>query len=332
MRSEKVVDAIETHTEGQVCRTVTGGVDLSDLEGDTVDKKTKSFKSQFDWLKEFLIQEPRGHENLVGAVPVGSDRADVGLIFFDTTAYLESCGDGVIGAVTALIETGQLEPADEVAVETPAGVVKTELTIKDGQVASVAIRDMQSFTYGREVISVTDGESTLDVPVEIAYGGNWFAFADITDFDMEVDIETIDSDRVSDLGVRIRDAVNEQIDVTDPLTGDRTQVPIVLLFQEIEDDPDRNVVVYAAGAIDRSPCGTGTAARMASLYDQGVLEVGSEFPHESLFGTRFNGRINDIEEDDVTTLSCSVEGSAHIVAKNTYLRDPADNVEPFVLE
>lgn len=334
MRTDRVIDVVETHTEGQVVRTVTGGIDTTRMTTDDDTGLIEAFDDAYGWLRDFLAKEPRGHRNLVVSVPVPSREADadVGYVFFDNSVYLENCGDAVIGSTTALIETGMLEPRTTVTAEVPAGLVETNVRLDaDDRVEEVAIRGMESYHYGETTTTISTDAGPTDVPVDVAYGGNWFAFVDAADLGLSLDHETAESDRIVDYGVRIRDRLNGEFDVVDPLTGETEPITITM-FVDRSEPVDRGVIVYAAGSIGRSPCGTGTAAQLARLHEQGELDVGDTHPVDSLIDTRFTGRILDVETRGETTVTtCEVAGSASIVAKNTYYRDPTDGLDSFSL-
>lgn len=335
MRTDRVIDVIETHTEGQVTRTVTGGINPNTLTGTTLQDQADAFLDEFGWLMELLLKEPRGHENLVGAIPLDpvDPDADIAYLFFDNSVCFGNCGDGVIGSTTALIETGVLEPTEQLAVEVPAGIVDTRLALTpDNHVEEVAIQGMESFAYEETTTTVELDDDDVTIPVDVAYGGNWFAFVDPGHLDLTLDIETADPDKIIDYGVQIRDNLNADLDITDPRTGDPAAISITMFLEEHDDTPDRSTIVYAAGSIGRSPCGTGTAAKMALKHHQGDLAIEQPYPIESLFGTRFRGRILDIDHhDNLTITRCEVAGSAHIIAKNTYLKDPTDPLDGFLL-
>ena len=335
MQTDRMVDVLETHTEGQVVRTVTGGVDTRRIQGASVAEKVDSFLEEYGWLQDFLAREPRGHSNLVGSLPVEptEPEADIGYIFFDNSLCLADCGDAVIGSTTALVETGVLGARERMTVEVPAGLVETRLQYDGDRVESVAIQGMESFTYTVTSVTVETDAGALEVPVEVAYGGNWFAFVDPGTLDLSLALEDADSERIVDYGVQIRDAVNDALEITNPLTGESERVSITMFIDEGGDGGehegiDRGTIVYAAGSIGRSPCGTGTAAHLARLYANDQLAAGESYPIDSLYATRFTGRILDVEtRDNLTVTTCEVAGSAHIVGKHTYLRDPADDYQ-----
>ena len=260
------------------------------------------------------------------------EEADVGYVFFDNSVYFGNCGDGVIGSTTALVETGLLEPRESITVEVPAGLVETKVRLgSDDRVEEVAIQGMRSFTYEETTATVRTDEGEFAVPVDVAYGGNWFAFVDAAALDLELDRESAEPDRIVDYGLQIREDVNERTEIVDPLTGEPAAVSITM-FVDASGGVDAGTIVYAAGSIGRSPCGTGTAAQLARLHAAGELEVDETYPIDSLFGTRFTGRILDVEARNGRTVTrCEVAGSANIIGKHTYLRDPDDELESFLI-
>lgn len=331
MKSERMVDVVETHTEGQATRTVTGGINTAGLVGDSVAEKQDSFDQSFGWLLDFLAKEPRGHSNLVVNVPVppSRDEADTGMLFFDNDDYLKNCGDGLIGSTTALMETGIIEPRGELTVEVPAGLVELRIDLSESnQVEEVGIQDMKSFVYDETTTTVATDDGDIEIPVDVAYGSNWFAFVDADMLEMSLDPGAADPDRIIDYGLQIREDLNERLDIVNPLIGESERIAITMFMEEGVAAPDTGTIVYAAGSIGRSPCGTGTSAQLARQYADGSLDIDEPYPILSMFDTQFTGRILDVEErDGVTVTSCEVAGSANVVAKNTYLQDPDDALQ-----
>lgn len=334
------VDVVETHTEGQVTRTVVDGIDYSELRGADIGTTRERFDEEFGWLMDFLVKEPRGHDDLVGSVPldVDDDEVDLGMIFFDSGGYLDNCGDGLIGTSTALIETGRIEPSERLRVATPGGVVDLRLSLGERGVEHVMIQDLEGFVYGHTEVTVdTSGDESVDgasrtVPVDVAYGaGNWYAYVDADDLAIDLDPDAGDPGRIIEYGVEIRRAVNETYEIVDPLTDERRSIAITMFCDE-SSRVDRNAIVYGAGSIGRSPCGTGTAGKLALLHSRGELHVDEEYPHESVIGTRFVGRILGAEDrDGVTVTTAEVGGSAHVISEGTLIRHADDGLTGYSL-
>lgn len=331
MKADLVVDTIDTHTAGEPTRVVTGGI-ASVLGGTgTVRQQRDRFSREYDGIRRYLMKEPRGHDSMFGAVPVVADdpRADLGVFFMDNTGYLDMCGHGTIGTVTALIETGQLPAREDVAVETPAGLVTARPRLADGAVADVTIRNVPSAIGRGGEVTVDHRGSRLTVPVTVAYAGNAFALVDVEAVDLPFERSAVTE--FVELGLAIRDRVNAAFDPSDPVTGRPVSVELTEFYQR-RPDVDRNVTVFGNGMVDRSPCGTGTCAKMALLHSRGALAVDEEYRHRSLIGTEFTGRIVEVEtRGDRTVITPEITGSAYVTGKHTFLRDPADPIDGFRL-
>lgn len=322
-----MLDTVDTHTAGMPTRVLTGGLDWAS-RGETVREQRERFRAEHDWVREVLMQEPRGHHDMYGAlrVPPADGDADFGVFYFDPHKYSNMCGHGTMGVVTALVETGQLEPQDRYRIETPAGLVDARPRLAaDGQVTSVAVRNVESYVCG--TVTVDDDEFGR-VAVEVVQSGNVLGLVDVSQFGLDVTRENVE--RFRRLGQRLRRTVNERGGVDDPLTGEPATV-MTMEFYQPRDGADRNIVISQGGLFDRSPCGTGTCAKMTLLHGRGELGLDEDYDHESVIGTRFQGRLRDSEvRDGVTVTTPEVEGSAHIISKNTFLHDPEDPLTGFV--
>ncbi len=331
MQTETFVDTLDTHTAGEPTRIVTSGIDRTQLRGGSVADQRDRFADGQDWLRELLMCEPRGHDDMFGAVPVApaSPDADLGLFFMDSRGYLDMCGHGTIGAVTALLETGQLEATPTITVETPAGLVRTRPTIEDGRVTEVAIRNVDSFVYDEATLQLDHEGETRAVSIDVVFAGNVFALVDAAVVGLPVCPAHVDA--FVEYGLAIRRAANDALEIHHPFTDERHRVSIVE-FYERRDGSDRNVVVFGNGQVDRSPCGTGTCAKMTLLHDAGELSVGEPYRYESVIGTRFTGRLLESTScDGVLVTTPEVSGSAHITGSHTFLCDERDDLAGFSL-
>lgn len=325
MRTERVIDTIETHTAGEPTRIVTSGIER-DVAAASVRERRDQFRRNRDWVRELLLKEPRGHDDMFGAVLVepSDGRSDVGVFFLDQEGYCDMCGHATIGIVTALVETGQLERKDEVRVETPAGTVAAFPEFDGDRVETVAVRNVSSFVYDGVTVDV-DPVGSIDAT--IVYAGNFFALVPAASVGHR--IEPRHTDTFRELALRIRSEINDRHEIVNPLTDEEDWVSMVE-FYERRDPVDRNVVVLGDGQVDRSPCGTGTCAKVSLLHAEGALDVDEPYPYESVIGTRFEGRIVDRDDGgEVTTFTPEVAGSAYITGKNTFLLDPNDPLTGF---
>jgi proline racemase/trans-L-3-hydroxyproline dehydratase len=325
MDISNMITTVDSHTEGEPTRVVTGGV--PHVPGKTMSEKKEWLKNNLDHLRRMLMWEPRGHRDMFGSIitsPVSS-RAHVGVIFMDSEGYLDMCGHGSMGTVKVLLETGMIpmELRDGlcgVVLDTPAGEVEAGAVIKDQKVERVTIRNVPSFWYDRLSIPLPDmGEIT----VNIAYGGNYFALVHARE--LNIDLEPEAMDRIKATALLIRDKVNKAITIEHPLTGKKGRVDLVEIYSE-EPEP-RNVVVFGSGQVDRSPCGTGTCAKMALLYEQNRLAPGELYPYKSLFGTRFHGRIvGETLVGNQRAIIPEITGKAYITGIHQFI---ADRKDPF---
>ncbi|WP_372633056.1 proline racemase family protein, partial [Cohnella sp.] len=270
MKFGKMITTIDTHTGGNPTRTVTSGAPV--LIGKTMTEKMVYMSERHDDFRRALMYEPRGHEVMSGCILTEpcDKTADIGVVFIETGGYLPMCGHDTIGVCTALIESGLFPPDKNVLrLDTPAGLVEATLDIENGKVKQVAFTNIPSFLYKKDVTVLVDGlgELTLD----IAYGGNFYGLVDARPLNLPL-VPNRASDIIR-LAIRIREAVNAQVEVVHP------EIPVIRGLTHIEffSDPEspeadcRNTVVVPPGGIDRSPCGTGTSAKVAALYAKGEL-------------------------------------------------------------
>lgn len=327
--TEAAFTTLDTHTGGEPTRILLDGFDQSTLEGEGVSAKRDSFADQYDWIRELLMKEPRGHDDMFGAVIVDprDDDADLGVFFMDSKGYLDMCGHGTIGVVSALVELGQLSSDGTIGVETPAGVVEAQPEYADGEVEAITIEMVESFVYETVTVPVP----FLDAPltVDVVYAGNFFAMVDSQQLDGSLD--TTQTGQLVEWGLAIRDAINEELDIVHPFSSEEDQVSITEIY-ESRDDADRSIVVFGNGQVDRSPCGTGTCAKMALLHETGKLSVGEPYVHESIIGTQFQARLIATKaQNGITVVTPTITGSAWITGKHTFVKHPRDQMRGFRL-
>jgi proline racemase len=330
VQTDVLIEAVDTHTGGEPTRVVTGGLNTDRFAGGSVEEQRDRFREEADDLRRLLMKEPRGHDDMYGAilVPPAAETADIGVFFVDNGGYKDMCGHGTMGVVTALVETGYLAPEGAVTVETPAGLVTADPEVSDaGQVEHVTVENISSYVLDSLTLPMDiDGES-VTVPVDVVYAGNVFAMVPAGVFGLHVAPDNTDA--FVDYGVEIRERVNETSELEDPFSGEELVVDHTE-FYEPGAEADRNIVVFSAGAVDRSPCGTGTCGKMTLLHSNGELAVDEPYRHESVIGTRFEGRLREAEQrEGYTVTDAEISGSAYIVAKHTFLLDPADSVHSF---
>lgn len=325
-RFETALQVVDSHTVGEFCRIVIGG--FPEPQGNTMIEKKKWMEENYDQVRTALMFEPRGHHDMFGAFlcePV-HDEADFGVMFMDTGGYLNMCGHCTIGAVTVAIEAGLVESKEgenEVVLDAPAGIVRTTAIVKDGKVESVTLTNVPAFVY-KENLSVTvDGK---EIPFTISFGGSFFALVDTTKLDIgEINPKTVPE--YTKLGMAMMEIINRDIPVKHPLL-DIDTVDLVEFYGPTP-NPDkatmRNVVIFGDSMADRSPCGTGTSAKLATLHHWGEIKVGEEFLYESFIGSIFKGVIKETTKvEDFDAVIPMITGSCYLTGVATYLIDPQD--------
>lgn len=330
MKLNKMISVIDTHTAGEAARLVTAGVPK--IPGKDIVEKKQYLIDNLDDLRKSVMFEPRGHQDMFGAflLPPTKEEADFALIFMDTGGYLNMCGHNTIAAVTAAVETGMVDVEEgatekEVVVETPAGLIYATAKLKDNgaKVKEVSFKNVESFLYKRDL--ELDVEGVGHIKFDISFGGSFFCILSADQLGLEVKPEN--ASKLKEAGLKIRDAVNANIEIQHPTLSHIKSVDLV----EIYDKPShpeatyKNVVVFGDGNIDRSPCGTGTSAKLATLYAKGELKLGEPFVYESILGTLFKGRI--VEERklaDFDAIIPEITGSGYILGFSNYVYDPDD--------
>ena len=316
---------LDSHTQGEPTRLLVGGT--GPLPGDTIKAKRDYFETHFDHVRALLTCEPRGHRDMVAAVvtePV-SPKSHFGLFYMDGRRYPYLCGHATIGAVASLIEIGALETGDgeqRIIVDTPSGPLEARTTIRHGHVHSVAIDMVPSFVFATDRHVDVPGFGPLSV--DLVCVGGFFAMVSAKAVGIELVPEN--SRWLIPLGMQIIDAVNRGHRVHHP---ERPEVNSVDVTEFYDHDPDsgrgRSVVIYGEAHMDRSPCGTGTTARMTLLHHQGKLRPGQAYDNTSPLGTVFEGRI--VKESIIgpfTGIVGRVRGNAQITGFHQFVVDAAD--------
>jgi proline racemase len=322
VRAARYLAAVDSHTEGMPTRVVTGGVEP--LPGDTMLERKLHFEAQRDDLRLLLMREPRGHSAMSGAIlqPPTRDDADWGVLFIEVSGCLPMCGHGTIGVATVLVETGMVavrEPETVVRLDTPAGLVEARVAVADGRAEAVTIRNVASFLHARDQVVAVDGLG--EVRYDMAFGGNFYALVDAASVGLEVDPAR--AAELIDAGARIREAVPVPVHPADERIAGCHHV---VFHAPGGDGADaRNATSIHPGWLDRSPCGTGTSARMAALHARGELAIGEDFVNESVIGTRFTGRlVAETEVGGAPAVVPEVTGRAWITGMGQYLLDERD--------
>ena len=325
MRAGRVFSAVDSHTEGMPTRVITSGV--GPIPGATMRERRLHFMEHLDHLRLLLMREPRGHGTMSGAIlqPPARDDADWGVVFIEVSGCLPMCGHGTIGVATVLVETGMVavrEPETVVRLDTPAGLVEARVAVRDGHAEAVTLRNVPSFLLARDRSVEVPGLGRVDY--DLAFGGNFYAIVPAASAGVAVDPAR--GGELVSTGLAIMAAINAADRPVHPADERISGCHHVVLHEPGRDGADaRAATSIHPGWLDRSPCGTGTSARMAQLHARGELGLGEPFVNESVIGTRFTGRL--LEETAVGGLPAvvpEITGSAWVTGMGQYLLDPAD--------
>lgn len=316
---------IDGHTAGNPVRLVIEG--KPELNGASMSERRQDFMARYDWIRTGLCFEPRGHDMMSGGFlyPPATPDADVGILFIETSGCLPMCGHGTIGIVTFGIENGLIKPRTpgRFIAEVPAGTIELTYRQEGERVHSVRIRNVPSYLAAENIkIDVPNfGPLTLD----IAYGGNFYAI--IEPQGAYTGLDDLGAARILQLSPVIRELVREKVEPVHPLDPTIRGVSHVLWADKPKSEgaDGRNAVFYGDKAIDRSPCGTGTSARLAHLHAKGKLKLGDAFVHESYILSRFTGHVEaETEIGGKPAIIPSIEGSAIATGRNEIWIDTED--------
>ncbi|WP_439696589.1 4-hydroxyproline epimerase [Mucilaginibacter sp. AW1-7] len=323
--SSKTFFCIDAHTCGNPVRVVVGGGPT--LKGDNMSQKRQHFLKEYDWIRTGLMFEPRGHDMMSGSIlfPPHDPDNDVAVLFIETSGCLPMCGHGTIGTITIAIEEGLIEPKIPgiVRMEAPAGLVLIEYKQEGKKVTSVKLRNVAAYLAATnlEVECPDLGMLTIDV----SYGGNYYAIVDPQpNF---AGLENYTAGQLIAWSQVLRKRINEKYKFVHPQDPTINTCTHILWAGATLDSTStaRNAVFYGDKAIDRSPCGTGTSARMAQWYAKGKLKVGEPFIHESIIGSKFIGKVEEVVKiGELDAIIPSVEGWAKVYGYNTIKIDDDD--------
>jgi len=316
---------IDGHTAGNPVRLVAGGAPL--LQGASMSARRQDFLARFDWIRTSLMNEPRGHDMMSGGFlyPPTLDDTDAGILFIETSGCLPMCGHGTIGIVTFALEHGLITPRTpgRLRLEVPAGVIDVAYVFEGEKVASVKITNVAAFLAAEGIEIDVPGFGGLTV--DVAYGGNFYAI--IEPQGPYTGLDDLGAARLLHLSPIVRRLMQDKLEPVHPLDPTIRGVSHVLWADQPKSNTadGRNAVFYGDRAIDRSPCGTGTSARLAHLTAKGRLKVGDAFVHESYIGSRFIGRVEAaISLAGRPAITPSIEGGAISTGFNTIWIDRND--------
>lgn len=321
----KSVRTVESHTEGMPTRVVIDG--FGEIPGNTMFEKRAHFMANSDGFRQWLMFEPRGHSAMSGAILQKSTRSDAdwGVVYIEVSGCLPMCGHGTIGVATVLVEKGLVnvtEPVTKIRLDTPAGLVVVDVAVKDGKAVNVTLTNVPSFLYGTDQEVEVSGFGKLKY--DIAYGGNFYAIVPINRVGIEFKREN--GNKFLDLGLRISDAINQQ---ARPVHPENPEIAICHHIDFIAPGSSplhwKNAMAIHPGWFDRSPCGTGTSARLAQMYALGEMKKDDVLINESWIGSVFEGRIKEeVKVGNLNAIVPTITGRAWIMGESTWTLDATD--------
>ncbi|MGZ3573808.1 MAG: proline racemase family protein [Vulcanimicrobiaceae bacterium] len=294
MQADRVIECVESHTQGMPTRVVTAGVEP--IPGANMFDKREFAEAHLDDLRRLLMFEPRGHGSMSGAIlmPPTDPQADLGVLFIEVSGFLPMCGHGTIGVCTVAVETGLVtvtEPVTHLVLDTPAGRVSADVEVRDGRAIGVTVANVPAFLALRD--QTVDVPGIGLVPFDLAYGGNFYAIVPAHAAGLTLTLD--DAPRVVDAGMRIVRAIDDAFTFAHPQNAKIDDLRHVLFTAPAaaEGAHSKGAIVLYPGTLDRSPCGTGTSARMAQRYFRGEQRLRERFVHESFLGSPFTGTLTD---------------------------------------
>jgi proline racemase len=327
LQFSQVIQGVDSHTAGEPTRIVTGG--LPPIAGASMADKRATLQRDFDHLRRALVLEPRGHDAIVLAylLPPCAEGAHLGVVFANDAGYLGMCGHGAIGVATVAVAMGMVaavEPVTEIRLDTPAGVVTCKVAVQGGKPVSVTITNVPSFLFRQRVVVPVHGFGK--VAADIAYGGNWFAFVEADQLGLTVEKAALPV--LMQAATAVREAlVREGVRGHHPERDADEVVDHVKLFEPIDgvEPGSRALTLCPGAAYDRSPCGTGTSAKLAVLHGKGEIEAGQWFRSESVLKTAFRARVvGETKVGPFAAIVPEIEGSAWITGFPAFVIDPSD--------
>lgn len=324
--SIRTVTTVESHTEGMPTRVVTSGVEV--IPGETMFERRRYFMENMDDIRKWLMYEPRGHSAMSGAIlqpPTRTD-ADWGVLYIEVSGCLPMCGHGTIGVATVLVEKGLVnvvEPVTTIRLDTPAGLVKVDVLVKDGKALNVTLTNVPSFSLGLDQAVVVPGFGKIIY--DMAFGGNFYAIIPIERIGIEFKREN--GQKLLNAGLAISDAINNQ---NRPIHPENSDIAICHHIDFIAPGDQgklhwKNAMAIYPGWFDRSPCGTGTSARLAQMVARGELSEGDVLINESWIGSKFEGRVvNRTTVGNLPAIIPTITGRAWVMGESTWTLDSTD--------
>ncbi|MFA0888083.1 MAG: proline racemase family protein [Synergistales bacterium] len=328
IRFKRIINTVDAHTAGEPIRIVTSGLPL--ISGETMLERLEWFEKNLDGVRNLMMREPRGHRDMFGCIitPPASEDGDFGVLFTHTTGQATMCGHGTIGVAKVALETGivpAIEGKNTVRIDTPAGRVTATALVEDGYVKEVSFRNVPSFLYRDNVKVSLPGIGEIEVA--ISYGGDFYLFVEADKLGVEIRPEN--AYELAKKAMALKDWGNENLNLVHPECPEINELYGTIVTGRTERTEkgwkSQEVCVFADGAVDRSPCGTGTSARMALLYGRGQMKPSEELDNGSIIGTRFRGTIDEtVTVGGIKGIIPRIAGSAWITGFNQLVLDPTD--------
>lgn len=325
MHFNKLFQTIDYHVDGEPLRIITGG--FPDIEGKTQLERRFYAMEHLDDLRKVLMYEPRGHHGMYGCIitPPASENADFGVLFMHNEGWSTMCGHGIIAVVTMVIDTGRFEVSNgmrQFIIDSPAGEVKAIATVEDGKVRSVACEHVPSFVLYKDIpVRIMDWEFKVDV----SFGGAFYIIVNSSDVGLKVSKRDLPA--LQTMATRIKMKIEQDYEIVHPLEkGLKGIYGVIFSDYPVKSDSDlRNVTIFADEQVDRSACGTGTAARLASLLAHGKIGEGAPFVHESITDGQFVGEIiGTVKVGEKKAINPLVSGRAFPTGIHQFMVDPED--------
>lgn len=327
----RIITTVDAHTAGEPLRIITSGYPL--LKGKTMLEKRRYVKENYDHLRKLLMLEPRGHSGMYGCLVTAPSEpdGDFGVLFMHNEGYSTMCGHGIIAITKVAVETGMIDIAPgktlkELKIDTPAGRITALCRIRDGMAVELSFYNVPSFVY-REKLAVPVG-GLGEVKVDIAFGGAFYALVDAGQLNLKV--ASAQAELLAKLGMEIKDKVAAMLDLVHPEEPELCGLYGTIITEDVEKDSagnliSKNVTIFADAQIDRSPTGTGTAARVALLHKQGKMRAEATLQNRSIIDTVFEARIHGFTKvGDYDALIPEISGSAQITGYHNFVLEQDD--------
>ncbi|MCY8055947.1 proline racemase family protein [Bacillus inaquosorum] len=314
---QSYIETIDAHTMGEAARIVVGGIPK--IQGKSMMEKKHFMIARMDHIRKLLMHEPRGHLNMFGAIltePCHS-KCDLGVLFMDSGSYLNMCGHGTIASITIAINNGLIDRKDKVLLDTPSGIVECHVVYEKEKVKEVSFINVPAFLLEKDINVYVENIGYLTI--DVAFGGSFFAIVDAEQLSLELNIE--EQDKIATLGMAIRRAANEQLNIRHPDIPEINKIDLVEFSLELGKNHYKNAVVFGDGQIDRSPCGTGTCAKLSTLE----LKPGEYIIQESIIGSKFKGTVIDYTKvGDFRAIIPKITGAAWMTGIHKFSLEATD--------